>query len=81
MLEEITRVIRAYKCDDDLQVTENTTFQEIGLDSLHSIQLITELEDAFGVPIRIDSSVVNISAVIEIIETAKQVEPDEVHVP
>ena len=72
MLEKITEMLRNYKSDDTLQVTENTTFEELGLDSLDTVQLVMDIEEEFGVTIEMDNSITDISAVLKIIEASKK---------
>jgi acyl carrier protein len=71
MLEKITEILRNYKGEDDLQVTEATTFEELGLDSLDTVQLVMEIEEEFGVSIEMDKSITNVAAVMAIIENSK----------
>ena len=72
MLEQLTTVLRNYKSDDSLQIEMSTTFAELGLDSLDTVQLIMEIEDEFGVSIEMDNSMKDIGSLIEIIEAAKK---------
>ncbi|MCL2456241.1 MAG: phosphopantetheine-binding protein [Defluviitaleaceae bacterium] len=72
MLEQLTAVLRNYKSDDSLVVEESTTFEELGLDSLDTVQLVMELEDEFGVTIELDKSMKNVGALIEVIKAAKK---------
>ena len=72
MLEKLTTVLRNYKSDDTLEVTGATTFEELGLDSLDTVQLVMELEDEFGVTIEVDKSMKDIAALMAVIEAAKQ---------
>jgi len=71
MLEKITQMLRDYKGDETLQVTESTTFEELNLDSLDLVQLIMDLEEAFGVNIEMDQAIKDVAALIKIIESSK----------
>jgi len=71
MLEQLTQILRNYKDDQELQVTETTTFEELGLDSLDTVQLLMDIEDEIGVAVEADSSITDISALIKAIEAAK----------
>ena len=68
MLDKITNILRAYKSDESLVVSENTTFEELGLDSLDIVQLIMEIEDTFNITIEMDKSMKDIAALIAVIE-------------
>jgi acyl carrier protein len=72
MLEQLTKVLRNYKSDDSLQVEISTTFEELGLDSLDTVQLVMEIEDEFGVTIELDKSMKDVGSLIEIIRAAKK---------
>ncbi|MCL1878652.1 MAG: acyl carrier protein [Defluviitaleaceae bacterium] len=72
MIEQLTKVLRAYKSDDTLQISETTTFTELGLDSLDTVQLLMELEDEFGVTIEVSNAMTDIGALMAVIEAAKK---------
>ena len=71
MLEKITEILRTYKADDNLEVSETTTFEELGLDSLDMVQLVMEIEDAFNISIEMDKSIKDVVALIAVIEKSK----------
>jgi len=73
MLEKITKILRDYKGDDSLTVTETSTFEELGmeLDSLDLVQLIMDVEEAFEVTITLDSPVKTVAELMEVIKNAK----------
>ncbi len=70
MLEKIAQILRDYKSDDSLQITESTTFEEVGLDSLDMVELVMELEDQLQVKIEMDNSVKDIQALMQVVEKA-----------
>ncbi len=51
MLEKITKIFREYKDDEALVINEGTTFEELSLDSLDTVELIMSVEEEFGVNI------------------------------
>lgn len=71
MLEKITQILRDYKSDDSLIVTEALTFEELELDSLDLVQLVMDVEEAFGITIKMDSPIATVAELIEIIEKAQ----------
>ncbi len=71
MLERIQKVFRDYKCDDSLVITEETTFAGIGLDSLDTVELVMNLEDEFGVTIKLDGGVKSVGDLMKVIENAQ----------
>jgi acyl carrier protein len=68
MLEEITKVLRDYKSDDTLSVTETSTFAELELDSLDMVELVMALEDSLNVKIEMDNNIKDIASLIKLIE-------------
>ena len=72
MLEKITEILREYKSEDDLQVSKDTTFESLELDSLDLTQLIMEMEDAFGVTIELDKSIKTVADLMAILEKANE---------
>ena len=70
MLEKITQILRDYKDDQSLEVSKDTTFESLELDSLDLTQLVMDVEDAFGVTVEMDSPITTVSALMEIIEKA-----------
>ena len=68
MLEKITKILREYKSDDNLNVTEASTFEEMELDSLDLVQLVMDVEEEFGITIEMDSPITTVSELMEIIK-------------
>ena len=71
MLEKITQILRNYKGEDSLEVSGNTTFEELGLDSLDMAQLVMEIEDEFEVTIEMDTAIKDVAALVAVIESSK----------
>ena len=71
MLEKLIAILKDYKGDDSLEIAEATTFEELGLDSLDTVQLVMNIEDEFGVTIEVDRSITDVAALIRIIEAAQ----------
>ena len=51
MLEKVIAILREYKQDETLAVTESSTFSELGFDSLDIVELIMDLEQEFNIEI------------------------------
>ena len=69
MLEKITEVLRDYKGDPDLEVTEASTFAEMELDSLDTVELVMNLEEEFSVTIEMNENIRSVGDLIKIIES------------
>jgi len=71
MLEKITEILRDYKSEPDLVVTEQSTFAEMELDSLDTVELVMSLEEEFSVTIEMSENIQTVGDLIKIIESAK----------
>ncbi|MCL2547282.1 MAG: phosphopantetheine-binding protein [Oscillospiraceae bacterium] len=72
MLDKITTILREYKDDDSLTVTETTTFESLELDSLDLVELVMSLEETFSVTIEMSESIKtvgNLMATIQAVQT------------
>lgn len=71
MLEKIQEILREYKANEELTITDDTTFSEIELDSLDTVELIMNLEEEFGVTIEMNEGIRSVGDLITAIEQAK----------
>lgn len=71
MLKRIEKILKEYTCNNELIVTESTTFAELELDSLDTVELIMSLEDEFGVTIEMSDSLKSVEDLIKAIEAQK----------
>lgn len=69
MLERIAKVICAYK-EAEIEISQETTFQELELDSLDTVELIMSIEEEFGVSIEIDESIKSVGDLMKMIDNA-----------
>ena len=70
MLERIEKVLREYKGSPDLEITLETTFQDLEFDSLDVVELIMNLEDEFGVELEMDENIKTIGDLASALEGA-----------
>lgn len=70
MLERITKVLREYKGNDELEVTPDTSFEELELDSLDTVELVMNLEEEFSVTLEMSEGVKTVGDLMELIEKA-----------
>jgi len=71
MLEKITEMLRDYKGDPDLVVTEQSTFTEMELDSLDTVELVMNLEEEFSITIDMNDNIQSVGDLIKVIESSK----------
>ena len=70
VLEKVVEILRNYKDEQDLEVTAASTFEELELDSLDTVELVMEIEEAFDTSIEMDSEIMTIGEVVTLIEKA-----------
>lgn len=68
--ERVIRVFAAFKKVPPEEIKSDTTFEELGLDSLDGLNLIFELEEEFGIMVPDDKveSMRSVSQVVEGVE-------------
>ena len=71
MLEKIAKVLREYKENEELVVTADTTFEDLELDSLDTVELVMNLEDEFGVTLEMNESIKSVGDLQSAIEDAQ----------
>lgn len=69
MLERITKVIRDYK-ETDLEITESTTLEALGLDSLDMVELVMSIEEEFDVNIEMNEAIKSVGDLMTILKNA-----------
>ena len=70
MLQKIEKILRDYKDDETLEVQADTTFEDLELDSLDLVQLVMDIEEAFGVTIEMDKPLKSVAELMKVIEAA-----------
>ena len=72
MLEKITEALRDYKSNPDLEITEQSTFDEMELDSLDTVELIMNLEEEYSITIDMNENIKSVGDLMKVIESAKK---------
>ena len=70
VLEKVVEILRNYKDEQDLEVTMDSTFEELELDSLDTVELVMEIEEAFDTSFVMDGEIKTIGDVVTLIEKA-----------
>jgi acyl carrier protein len=68
IFEKIKKIICEQLDLNGNDITEDTSFQELGLDSLELFQVIIEIEDAFGVQIEDAESVKTVGEAVKFVQ-------------
>ena len=51
-VERVIKVLAEHLEMDESEITEETTFEDLGVDSLDSVEIMMEMEDEFGIEIK-----------------------------
>ncbi len=51
-LEKVIALLAAHLEMDESEITKDTTFEDLGVDSLDTVEIMMEMEDEFGVEIK-----------------------------
>jgi len=78
--ERVVRVIADFKKVEPEEIKLETTFEELGFDSLDGLNLIFELEEEFDVAVP-DDKVQSMKSVAEVIEGIEQLVADNEQSP
>ena len=68
--ERVVEILRD-KCelDESVEITMDTTFKDIDLDSLSVVEIALECEDAFGIEIDVEEPPQTMGAFVELIDS------------
>ena len=71
MFEKIAAVLAEYKGIDVSEITMESSFADLGVDSLDAVELVMNLEDELGVTIEMNSQVQTIAELVRLVEESK----------
>lgn len=66
-LNKLKAIVEDYK-GESIQLTEATTFDDIGFDSLDKVELMMQVDDAFGIELGDDVAVTTVGELVAKIE-------------
>ena len=66
-LNKLKAIVEDYK-GESIQLTEATTFDDIGFDSLDKVELVMQVDDAFGIELGDDVAVNTVGELVAKIE-------------
>lgn len=72
IFEKVAKILADYREMDTAEITLETNFEEIGLDSLDLVDLVMMMEEEFGIEIEITGNIKKVSDLVELIEGLKQ---------
>ena len=70
IIEKLITIIADHSGEDAANITAETTFEELGVDSLTTVEVLMDIEDEFGVevPDEILDKLVTVKDVVDYIE-------------
>lgn len=72
MFEKVAQILADYKDLDASTITPESTLADLGIDSLDTAELIMNMEDEFGVTIKMDQPVADVQGIVKLIEASVQ---------
>lgn len=70
MVFEKLKAILAEHCDSDpSEITLETTFESLGIDSLDTVEMVMEMEEELGVELELDEKVETVGDMVKFIES------------
>ncbi|MBQ1928448.1 MAG: acyl carrier protein [Acutalibacteraceae bacterium] len=72
LFETIAKIISERTDCDVAAVKPESTFVELGIDSLDTVELLMSLEDEIGIEIELDQKVETVQDLVDFIESKKQ---------
>ena len=67
--ETVAKVLAEYKEIDPSEIKMETTFEELGFDSLDIVEIIMNLEEAFDLELEMSESLVDVKSLLSYIES------------
>ena len=72
IFDEIAKLIAEHNDCDVSEITMETTFQSLGIDSLDTVELLMNLEDSIGREIELDQKVETVGDLVQFVEAKCQ---------
>lgn len=70
-LEKVIQILVNYNGCDGSAITKETTFEQLGLDSLDTVELVMSIEEEFNVSIDMNEGIKTVGDIVDIIEKAQ----------
>lgn len=68
--EKVRELLAAHLEMDESEITESTTFEDLGVDSLDTVEIMMEMEDEFGIEIKPAEAGKSVSELVAYIDNA-----------
>ena len=70
MFEQVAQILADYKDIDDSTIKPESTFEELEIDSLDTVELVMSFEDTFGVTIEMNEQLTCVQDLLNLIEAS-----------
>lgn len=71
-LEKVKELLAEHLDMDASEITEATTFEDLEIDSLDTVEILMELEDEFGIEIKMEDAGTSIGSLVQYIDEHKE---------
>lgn len=71
-LEKVKELLAEHLDIDASEISGETSFEDLGIDSLDTVEIIMELEEEFGIEIKSDEIVKTVNSLVEYIDSKKE---------
>lgn len=68
LFDQIAEVVAEHLDCDKEEITKESTFESLGIDSLDAVELVMELEEKLGVQLDLDRDLENIDELVKFVE-------------
>ncbi|MDR2515097.1 MAG: acyl carrier protein [Christensenellaceae bacterium] len=68
---KVAAILAEHLDKDASEITAESSFESLGLDSLDTVEIVMELEDEFGVSIEMDESIKSVADLVRAIDGGK----------
>ena len=69
VFEKLAAIIAEHLDCDAASITAGTTFEELGIDSLDTVEMVMKLEEDLGVEIEMDEKLATVGELVKFIES------------
>ncbi|MEL7570015.1 MAG: phosphopantetheine-binding protein [Eubacteriaceae bacterium] len=68
VLEKVTEILKNYSDTEGVNITKETTFKDLGIDSLDFVEILMELEEKLSIELEIEENFATIGELVNYIE-------------
>ena len=71
-LDKVKELLADHLDIDEQTITEDTTFEDLDVDSLDTVEILMEMEDEFGIEIKFDEVGKSVGELVNYIDAKKE---------